>query len=33
MTREDIFDGVQDIFRDIFDEDDLKYCNIKVPMR
>ena len=23
MTREEIFNGVQDIFRDIFDEDDL----------
>jgi acyl carrier protein len=23
MTREEIFTGVQDIFRDIFDEDDL----------
>ena len=23
MTREDIFDGVKDIFRDIFDDDDL----------
>ena len=23
MTREEIFDKVQDIFRDIFDEDDL----------
>ena len=23
MTREMLFDGVQDIFRDIFDEDDL----------
>ena len=23
MTREDLFDGVQDIFRDIFDEEDM----------
>jgi len=23
MTREEVFDGVQDIFRDIFDEDDM----------
>ena len=23
MTREEVFNGVQDIFRDIFDEDDL----------
>ncbi len=23
MTREELFDGVQDIFRDIFDEDDM----------
>jgi len=23
MTREEIFNGVQDIFRDIFDEDDM----------
>ncbi len=23
MTREEVFDGVQEIFRDIFDEDDL----------
>ena len=23
MTRKEIFDGVQDIFRDIFDEDDM----------
>lgn len=23
MTREEIFNGVQDIFRDVFDEDDL----------
>jgi acyl carrier protein len=23
MTREEMFDGVQDIFRDIFDEDDM----------
>ena len=23
MTREELFDGVQDIFRDIFDEDDI----------
>jgi len=23
MTREDLFDGVQDIFRDIFDKDDI----------
>lgn len=23
MTREDIFNGVQDIFRDIFDEDEM----------
>jgi acyl carrier protein len=23
MTREDIFNGVQDVFRDIFDEDDM----------
>lgn len=23
MTRKEMFDGVQDIFRDIFDEDDL----------
>ncbi len=23
MTKEDVFKGVQDIFRDIFDEDDL----------
>jgi acyl carrier protein len=23
MTREEIFDGVQDIFRDIFDENDM----------
>ena len=23
MTRDEVFNGVQDIFRDIFDEDDL----------
>ena len=23
MTREEVFNGVQDIFRDIFDEDDM----------
>ena len=23
MTRKELFDGVQDIFRDIFDEDDM----------
>ena len=23
MTREEVFDGVQNIFRDIFDEDDM----------
>jgi acyl carrier protein len=27
MTREEIFNGVQDIFRDIFDEDDLVISN------
>ena len=27
MTKEEIFNGVQDIFRDIFDEDDLIISN------
>jgi acyl carrier protein len=27
MTREEIFNGVQDIFRDIFDEDDMVIKN------
>jgi len=27
MTREEVFNGVQDIFRDIFDEDDMVINN------
>jgi len=27
MTRDEVFKGVQDIFRDIFDVDDLVICN------
>ena len=27
MTRNEVFSGIQDIFRDIFDVDDLVICN------